>query len=92
MAVQDQIENVVVVAPHEPGVGQRQQQVDHLPGIGPAVDIVTGKNQLGIGVGGMHRVEQFPQRLVHSVDVTNDPVHRSPVYEPTAPRQDGDVG
>jgi hypothetical protein len=75
LAVENEVEDVVVIATDEAGVGQFQQQVDDAARFRAAVDVIAGEDELGVGVLDVDEVEQHLQRAQHAVNVAYDPAH-----------------
>src|SRR5579862_2785074 len=76
-AVEDEIEDVVMIAANEAGVVELKEEIDNAFGIRAAIDVVTGENKFGVGVLSLHHLNERGERFEHAVDVADDPAHES---------------
>src|SRR6185437_16442770 len=71
------VENVIMIPADKMRLRQRHEEVDDAFGDRPAVDVITGEHELTIFVDLIDSAHEPFERGKHSVDVADDPAHKS---------------
>src|ERR1051326_613911 len=61
------VENVVMIAADETGIGECEEQIDHAAGIRPAIHVVADEEVLGGGIDSADLLQKGLERIEHAV-------------------------